>query len=161
MIQHLSFRVPWHDDGWKGTICKDPAHNMSCLRLRNILENRDDQYEAENSGDLMCNHIAHISCIEEGGAFMSDKPLIVKAIHPYKETNPDTHGHFLETEIEFPPYSLSGRPFSWLLSENIKKRYKYYGVEYDYDKEPVLAFEIKGQYLIISMAALKRKNQCV
>ena len=42
MAQHISIRVPWHDHGWDGTICQDPAGNNSCLRLKNIYENRDD-----------------------------------------------------------------------------------------------------------------------
>ena len=40
MAQHLSIRVPWHDHGWDGTVCEHPDSNISCLRLKNIYENR-------------------------------------------------------------------------------------------------------------------------
>jgi hypothetical protein len=33
---HLSVRVPWHDAGWRGTVCTDPAGNASCILLHNI-----------------------------------------------------------------------------------------------------------------------------
>ena len=45
MAQHISIRVPWHDDGWKGSVCKEPSANMACLKLKNIMENRDDAFE--------------------------------------------------------------------------------------------------------------------
>ena len=36
MAQHISIRVPWHDNGWNGTVCKFPGENNACLRLKNI-----------------------------------------------------------------------------------------------------------------------------
>lgn len=141
MIQHYSFRVPWHDNGWDGTVCKDPAHNLSCLRLKNILENRNDEFELKNCGQCMQNHENDLSCIQESSAFMSEKELRITEIHPYKENNPDTHSHFYETEVVFPPYSFSARPFNWLLNKNIQNVVKYYGVDYDGLREPVLPFE--------------------
>ena len=42
MIQHISIRVPWHDNGWNGNVCNCPQTNSSCLRLKNIYENKDD-----------------------------------------------------------------------------------------------------------------------
>lgn len=26
-IRHLSARIPWHDAGWNGTVCKNPKDN--------------------------------------------------------------------------------------------------------------------------------------
>ena len=51
MAQHISVRVPWHDDGWKGSVCKEPSANMACLKLKNIMENRDDAFECKLHGD--------------------------------------------------------------------------------------------------------------
>ena len=53
MAQHLSIRVPWHDHGWDGTVCEQPDSNISCLRLKNIYENRDDARECELCGQCM------------------------------------------------------------------------------------------------------------
>ena len=29
-IEHISVRVPWHDNGWNGTVCRDPRGNGTC-----------------------------------------------------------------------------------------------------------------------------------
>ena len=41
-LRHVSIRVPWHDTGWDGRVCKDPRLNGACLKLKRIAENRDD-----------------------------------------------------------------------------------------------------------------------
>lgn len=140
MIQHLTVRVPWHDNGWKGCVCSDPSHNNSCLRLKNILENRNEDFEFKHNGECMSGKEESLCCIDEGGAFMSSKELVTTAIHPYKESNPATHGHFLETKIIFPPYSFSARPFNWLLNNHILDNSKHFGINYDDNKEPSLSF---------------------
>ena len=38
MAQHISVRVPWHDNVWNGTVCHFPGENNACLRLKNIYE---------------------------------------------------------------------------------------------------------------------------
>ncbi len=37
-VQHLGIRVPWHDAGWVGTVCRKPASNMACRALRRIAD---------------------------------------------------------------------------------------------------------------------------
>ena len=115
MAQHISIRVPWHDSGWKGFVCEDPASNMSCLRLKNIYENKKDAIECALCGQCMTDHEADLPCIGEGGAFMSEHEFHRSTVHPYKKINQDTHGHFLETEVIYPPFSFPARPFAWLL----------------------------------------------
>ena len=90
MAQHISVRVPWHDDGWKGTVCLDPSANMSCLRLKNIYENRKDNIECGLCGKCMAEHEEDLPCISEGGAFMSEQELYKTTVHPYKKSNPKT-----------------------------------------------------------------------
>ena len=87
MIQHISIRVPWHDCGWNGNICKSPDTNISCLRLKNIQENRNDIMECKMCGECMVQHEKDIPCIDEGGAFMSKNELCKTTIHPYKQRN--------------------------------------------------------------------------
>ena len=50
MVQHLSIRVPWHDNGWDGTVCQDPCGNTACLKLNRILE------VVENIAFVMAKH---------------------------------------------------------------------------------------------------------
>nr|BFD92914.1 hypothetical protein KitaXyl93_42740 [Kitasatospora sp. Xyl93] len=45
-VQHLSVRVPWHDTGWTGTVCKDPLANHACVMLGDVAKKRDDRFEA-------------------------------------------------------------------------------------------------------------------
>lgn len=136
MPQHLSIRVPWHDAGWKGTVCASPDKNTSCLRLTNIFENRDEEFEKGLCGQCMRNHEENLPCIAEGGSFMSPFVLKKMQVHPYKEYYPDLYGHFRETMVTYPAYSFPGRPYSWLLRRNIENRYSYYGIKYDSELEP-------------------------
>ena len=39
-LRHISIRVPWHDNGWNGTVCNAPELNCSCLRLPRISAHR-------------------------------------------------------------------------------------------------------------------------
>jgi hypothetical protein len=48
--QHLSIRVPWHDQAWTGTVCDDPLANGSCLRLGRISKQRNDALQVSNAG---------------------------------------------------------------------------------------------------------------
>lgn len=140
MAQHLSIRVPWHDHGWDGTICEYPDSNNSCLRLKNIYENRDDANECALCGQCMQQHENELPCIGEGGAFMSDVDLVKVTEHPYKKYNSAAHKHFLPTEIVYPAYSLPARPFAWMVKENMEKLSQEYGIRYNPSVEPNLPF---------------------
>lgn len=141
MSQHISIRVPWHDNGWKGYVCKEPSSNISCLKLKNILENRNDDFECNICGQCMAEHEDELPCVGEGGAFMSDQELFKTTVHPYKQNNPDTHGHFLPTEVKYPPYSFPTRPFAWLMHPNIDELAPAFGIDYDQKREPTLGFK--------------------
>lgn len=52
---HISARVAWHDDGWNGHICRNPAGNTFCVGSRSypgesIAEERDLEWETANAG---------------------------------------------------------------------------------------------------------------
>ena len=32
-FSHLSIRVPWHDSGWNGHVCRNPLTNQQCSVL--------------------------------------------------------------------------------------------------------------------------------
>jgi len=44
-VRHISIRVPWHDAGWNGSVCRFPARNTSCLKLKNIFDSKDEHSE--------------------------------------------------------------------------------------------------------------------
>ncbi len=145
MAQHISIRIPWKDNGYSGLVCDKPCYNNSCLRLANIAENRNDELEAELAGCPMSGQEAELPCISEGGAFMSSVSLKKTTVHPYKKNNPQTHGHFLETELVYPPFSLPARPFGWTMlrkgnNNNIMRLSEMYNIPYDQNREPNLGF---------------------
>ncbi len=140
MAQHISIRVPWHDNEWNGCVCNAPIYNNACLRLKNIYENRNDSIEDSLCCQCMKGHEMELPCISEGSAFLSPVDLKKTVIHPYKKKNQDTHGHFLETEITFPAYSLPARPYRWLMRDWIADNADIFNINYKFDKEPDLGF---------------------
>ena len=50
MAIHMSVRLAWHSDGWKGHICKKPCKNVYCVGQHSqlgefIAETRDVEFE--------------------------------------------------------------------------------------------------------------------
>lgn len=145
MARHLSVRIPWKDNGYSGLVCNKPCYNNACLRLKNISSSRDDELEGKLSGCPIKGHEAEIPCLSEGGCFMSPDSYIKMSIHPYKASNYKTHGHFLETELVYPPFSLPARPFGWTMlrkgkNDNIGNLVRKLAIDYDPYREPHLPF---------------------
>ena len=149
MPQHISIRIPWKDNGYDGKICDKPCYNTSCLRLKNIAESRDDAHEDELRGQPILGHETEIPCLSEGGCFMSCDKYVKKTIHPYARNNSGTHGHFRETELVYPPFTLPARPFSWTMLSNdvggkqrsITELATRFGIDFCPEYEPVLPFK--------------------
>ena len=145
MAQHLSVRIPWKDNGYSGLVCNKPCYNNACLRLKNIAGNRNDELEDMLKGCPIKGHEADIPCLSEGGCFMSADTYVKMTVHPYKASNTQTHGHFLETELVYPPFSLPARPFGWTMlrkanDDNIGNLVRKLGIDYDPSREPNLPF---------------------
>lgn len=47
---HLSARLAWHDSGWNGRICREPALNSSCIVQEQIRDRRNDEKERAHAG---------------------------------------------------------------------------------------------------------------
>lgn len=148
MAQHFSFRVPWHENRWDGSVCRNPSENYSCMRLKGINQAKDESLEKENAGcelcDLSC--MDKIPCIREGATFMCDKNLSVTVNHPYS-TWSEHHKHLKPLEESFPPYSYPARPFRWVMRRRFvgNGQYKFidelaeqYGFRFEPDYEPVM-----------------------
>lgn len=118
-LQHLSIRVPWHDNAWNGTICQCPGRNTSCLKLRNIAENKDDERECELAGQS----IEQLSeedippCSKERGTFMASFAYERSHSHPYAQSSAKTHAHFSPTFLRYPAYGTAGLPFRWMMKK--------------------------------------------
>ena len=147
MAQHISIRVPWHDNGWNGTVCKKPGENISCLKLKNISDKKDDDIENQICGQCLKDH-TYIPCINEGAAFMNDSEIVRISQHPYKERYYDEnyygykqkyekYKYFEDVELHYPPYSLPSKPYFWTMKNNIEEKSKYYDIDYNEENEPI------------------------
>ncbi len=151
-LQHVSIRVPWHDSGWNGTVCRNPRENTSCLVLKNISENRDDVRE-EPCGSKRIDELDESEwppCVSERATFMAPFALTRTVNHPYVKASPGTHGHLLPTKYPMPPYSAPAIPFAWLRRDAVEGSdeepglAEQYQLGYEPEREPVLDFN-KGK----------------
>ncbi len=119
-LRHISVRVPWHDNGWTGGVCKNPSNNTACLALDRIRESRDDVSEDNVAGQMLSDipEKKWPACVAERGFFMSPFEITRVVQHPYLERGVSTHEHLLPTGFRMPIYSSAGVPFRWMLKKN-------------------------------------------
>lgn len=79
--------------------------------------------------------------MEERANFMAPFPITVSKRHPYIETNPDSHGHFLPTPYTVRPFSAACVPFRWMLKKESAELVTQYNLDFQPDREPDLGFE--------------------
>jgi len=117
-LQHLSIRVPWHDAGWDGTVCKMPRLNSSCLALNRIGSAKDDAKEEPYAGHRL-DEVPAVDappCFAERVNFLSPKPQRRLAHHAYSRTS-EHHKHICDTTFTHPAFSAAATPYGWLLKE--------------------------------------------
>ena len=126
-VHHLTIRVPWHDNGWQGTICNNPCGNTSCTILKRIATGRDDEFETLHAGESLegVSREQHPPCVDEHATIMSPFPQAMLKNHPYTKIAPTTHGHFAATPYTIQPYSAAVIPFRWMLKEQAEGNEKY------------------------------------
>jgi hypothetical protein len=99
-LRHISIRVPWHDDEWRGTVCVQPERNVSCLRLPRISEHRSNKNKTNQCEPVKGKPLKELDpkawpcCVAERAMFMSPFEYTRIVTHPYVEGSPETHGHF-------------------------------------------------------------------
>lgn len=72
-LRHVSIRVPWHDNGWGGTVCNQPRQNTACLKLVNIAESKVEADEEAMRGQSLkdMDPARFPPCVKERGTFMA------------------------------------------------------------------------------------------
>jgi hypothetical protein len=126
-IRHLSVRVPWHDAGWDGTVCRAPRQNSSCLALNRIGSTKDDALEDSHAGELLHRVPVTPPCFAERVSFLSPNAQRRLAHHAYSKTS-EHHKHISDTPFLHPAFSAAATPFGWLLKE------RAWGKEWDKGK---------------------------
>lgn len=146
ILKHLSVRVPWHDNGWNGSVCNNPKANGACLILKNCALNRNDEQEQSLAGKLFSDlsEEQYPVCIGERATFMAPFSIDKTLNHPYALSSPNTHGHLKPTRVQFPAFAAAAVPYHWMLKENAKEKTALYDLNYDEAKEPQLDWATNG-----------------
>lgn len=149
-LRHISIRVPWHDGGWAGSVCRQPRHNTACLKLINIAESKNESEEEAVAGQSMKDMAPESlpPCVRERGTFMAPFPLDRFHEHPYIRTSPETHAHFKPTRLHYPAYAAAALPFRWMMKPVVFGDEKHgepglvsaFPLEVDPAHEPTLKF---------------------
>ena len=149
-IQHLTIRVPWHDNSWRGTFCNNPCGNTSCTILPRIAIKRDDAQETNLAGTSLekLDSVNLPPCVDEHATIMAPFALSMIKHHPYVNSAKPTHGHFAPTPYTIQPYSAAAIPFHWMLKKqaegndknNISSRVENLKLSYSAEREPNLGF---------------------
>ena len=75
-MNHVSIRVPWHDNGWNGRYCLNPSCNTFCKVLSNIALNKketEDVFANQEWGKLPKEEWP--ACYGENGGFEYEQLL--------------------------------------------------------------------------------------
>lgn len=121
-LHHITIRVPWHDNNWKGTVCNKPCNNTACLSLTRISETRNDKKEESLAGQSI-NDLPvedHPPCVAEHATFMADFDITHTKLHPYEKSSKATHGHMAPTLLTYEAYSVTAVPFRWMLRKQVE-----------------------------------------
>ena len=147
-LRHISIRVPWHDDGWNGCICKKPQSNTACQALARIREaeylpcksNADDIPADKRAINKLSQERQWPPCVDERVTFMAPFEYTRQVTHPYYQKDSGRHQHFLTTPFRMPEYSAAAIPFRWALTRNAEEVAKEYDLGFDSVIEPDLGF---------------------
>ena len=154
-IRHLSIRVPWHDAGWNGTVCREPHLNGSCVRLKGIAQRKKDKDELQIAGESLkkLHRLQWPCCVQERSTFMAPFELVHERRHPLAET--DEHFRHLQPTLQrFPAYSAGAVPFHWLMVGNLETYKETLGVEADVSREPKFEYKTNWVHEITNQSAL-------
>ncbi len=137
-LRHLTIRVPWHDTGWTGCVCQNPADNTHCLILKNIAEKRNQPGQDALETRLAAKSWQELEqdqwppCASERGGFMAPYARERTITHPYSAFG-KAHQHFAPTPLRLSPYSEACIPFAWVLTNDgmVERKVQELALGYD------------------------------
>lgn len=137
-VHHISIRVPWHDDLWRGTVCKKPRDNGACVVLPEIAETKSDEAEMCVAGRRFdeIEESKWPPCLKERASFMAPFTLRRKLTHPYKYSDSAEHNDLQTMGLQQPPFSAACIPFKWMRREYADDLAKGWRLDYDLSREP-------------------------
>lgn len=136
---HLSVRVPWHDSGWSGHVCRDPSSNQYCNVLPYIAAERKEADEIvegiPGAAFINLDRKAVPPCLKERSAFLSPSQHTIDVRMPYSIWSRD-HEHILPTTVDLPPWGGVTIPFRWMNKEHAWKIGAQLGLDISEQYEP-------------------------
>lgn len=119
-VQHVSVRVPWHDAGWDGSVCRDPLANSSCILLKNIGERREDFVEVTLAGQPMADaEPGTFPCVAERSTFLSSREHALEQRHPYAYNS--ALRNIAPATVPVPAWSVHATPYYWLNRQSVQQ----------------------------------------
>lgn len=141
---HVSVRVPWHDQKWSGRVCNNPQGNTSCLVLKRIADNKDDEFETSIAGTAWNTEGGRLpACAAERGAFMSPSGYLRSVHHPYSNNDP-RYTHFRKSLFHHPPFSAAAVPYAWMMrngTDGVPEKAEVNKIDFQTEREPDFNFE--------------------
>ena len=120
MATHLTARLAWHDSGWNGAICRQPACNSYCVGRHSypgdvIARQRNTERETENAGRPVGSlHGADLPpCVYSVNAFGSET---IKGF----SNPPEWMQGARRAEWDIPPATVCMWPYEEVYSDDVK-----------------------------------------
>ena len=120
MVNHLTARLAWHDDGWNGRICERPECNTYCVGMHSfpgdvVAHERNLQNEKDNAGKSVSKLGSEDlpPCTYSINAFGTD------TIRGYSTPPHFFRGGAKKTEWEIPKSTVCVWPYEAMYSDNV------------------------------------------
>jgi exodeoxyribonuclease V alpha subunit len=88
MPAHIAIRLAWHDNGWNGQVCRDPAGNSYCVGAHSFLTERiaaNKKIELESPGATLDGRVGYLPpCYWTSNAFSSEA-ISISHVPPLKD----------------------------------------------------------------------------
>lgn len=83
MTTHITLRLAWHNDGWNGRICEEPAENSYCVGCSSypgevIRERRDLDWEKKKAW-YEKHYAGHLVVTDESETLSKDAADVIAA----------------------------------------------------------------------------------
>ena len=118
MAKHISLRLAWHNNGWSGHICDDPASNTYCIGKHSypgdlISHSRDLEWEKENAGKNCCSLKGTPACCFSINAFGTEQ------IMGHSEPPDWFNGEAKGVDISIPPATVGAWNYENMYSDDV------------------------------------------
>jgi hypothetical protein len=155
-LRHVSIRVPWHDAGWSGVVCRAPQLNGACGKLKRIADGKKDGQEVPIAGrsfeDLP--RAQWPRCVDERVTFMAPFEMEQVKTHALADVNRQHYSHFRPTPQRYPSYSAGIVPFLWMMRKNLNHYRDLLALDVDEEREPDLGYETNWTHEAQNQTAL-------